>query len=200
MKPLLKTILSRELHDPKVAIYDWLKKYNIKNYTLNDRGEIDVDGDVKLCYRNITEIPPFIRFGVVKGDFYCYNNNLTSLEGAPKKVGGVFACHDNELTSLKGSPREVKGDFTCYYNQLTSLEGAPEVVGGSFYCYSSNLTSPEGAPKEVGRDFDCNDNDLTTLKGAPKEVGGGFYCSHNKTQFTKDDVRKICKVGKHIYV
>ena len=158
MKPLLETILSRTLHDPKIIIHKWLEDHKVKNYTLNDKGEIDVDGDVNISYMNIKEFPSYIQFGVVKGYFNCYCNNLTSLRGCPRVVKKSFYCHNNNLLSLKGSP---------------------ETVGGSFYCSFNNLTSLEGAPKIV------------------KEV---FNCRKNTTQFTEDDVRKVCKVKDKIYV
>ena len=104
----------------------------------------NVPGDLYLSGLGLTQLPPM---GVVGGDFYCSNNQLTSLEGAPEKVGG---------------------DFSCSYNQLTSLTGAPKEVGGGFYCYSNQLTSLKGAPKEVGGDFFCDNNPLprgTTYKG-----------------------------------
>ena len=53
MKPLLETILSRKLHDPRAIIYKWLDEYGIKNYTLNDKGEIDVNGDVNLRKKDL---------------------------------------------------------------------------------------------------------------------------------------------------
>jgi hypothetical protein len=42
---------------------------------------------------------------------------LTSLEGAPKEVGGNFYCPNNQLTSLEGAPKEVGGSFWCYNNR-----------------------------------------------------------------------------------
>ena len=137
MKTLLETILSRKLFDPKVAIYDWLEKYGIKNYTVNDKGEIDVYGDVDLDGYNLTEFPSYIQFGTVKGGFYCYNNKLTSLEGVPKVIEGGF---------------------------------------------------------------DCSHNNLKDLKGSPREVGENFDCSLNSTQFTENDVRKVCRVRMRIIV
>ena len=58
----------------------------IKNWTLNSEGLVDVDGDVNLNRKKLTKIP--IRFGKVTGRFNCSDNNLNSLEGAPKSVGG----------------------------------------------------------------------------------------------------------------
>ena len=100
---------------------DWLDKMKIKNYTINKDLTINVDGSVDISIQELTYIP--VQFGVVKGDFYCYNNKLTTLEGSPKEVGIHFNCSHNELTTLIGSPKEVKGGFHCYYNELTTLEG-----------------------------------------------------------------------------
>ena len=74
--------------------------------------------------------------------------------------GGDFNCYDNKLTSLQGAPREVSGDFSCYDNILTSLEGAPREVGENFFCSRNNLTSLEGGPREVGGNFDCRNNNF----------------------------------------
>lgn len=67
------------------------------------------------------------------GDFYCYGDQLTSLEGAPAHVGGGFNCNNNQLTSLKGAPAYVGGGFYCHNNRLTSLYNVhrhlPEVHG-----------------------------------------------------------------------
>ena len=87
------------------------KRYDIKNYTINTDGSIDVDDDVDLSYRKLTKIP--LNFNKVSGNFWIRNTNLTSLEGCPKEVGGGFYCSDNNLTSLKGCPKEVMGYFYC---------------------------------------------------------------------------------------
>ena len=58
---------------------------------------------------------------VVPGDFYCRNNQLTSLAGAPVKVGGYFDCRNNQLTSLEGIPRSINGIFSITVNATTPL-------------------------------------------------------------------------------
>ena len=98
------------------------------------------------------------------------------------------------LTSLEGAPKAVGGDFDCSENYLTSLKGAPKTVRGGFYCTSNKLTSLKGAPKTVGVDFDCSRNKLTSLEGAPEKVGGDFYCYGNKRKFTEAEVRAVCNV------
>ena len=80
------------------SIQDICKQYNIKNYTINPDGSIDVDGDVSLNYKNLTELP--LRFNKVTGYFYCRFNQLTTLKGSPRWVGGSFYCNYNQLTIL----------------------------------------------------------------------------------------------------
>ena len=98
---------------------------------------------------------------------------------------------------------KVNGDFNCSYCKLLkSLEGSPKEVGGSFICTCcKSLKSLEGAPKKVGGDFYCSGcNSLTSLEGSPKEVGGHFNCSHCNKQFTEEDVKKVSKVKRYIYI
>ena len=154
-----------------------LKKCINGTYTINDDGSIDVGGSVNLSRKKLTKIP--FNFGKVSGDFYCYNNQLTSLEGSPNTVGGGFYCYNNKLTSLEGAPNTVSGGFDCYNNQLTTLDGVPNTVGGGFYCNGNQLQSLEGSPTKVGGDFYCSSNNLTTLEGAPNNVGVNFYCYNN---------------------
>ncbi len=102
-------------------IIDICNKYNIENYIINPDGSIDVNGNVELYKKGLTEIP--LKFNRVSGYFSCSDNKLTSLIGSPEHVGGSFYCSDNQLTTLIGSPSYVGGSFSCGNNQLTSLEG-----------------------------------------------------------------------------
>ena len=141
----------------------------------------------------------------VGGVFDCsYCDLLKSLKGAPEKVGGKFNCNCcNSLTSLEGASKNVGGDFNCYgCDLLKSLKGAPEKVGGKFNCNCCNsLTSLEGAPEKVGMDFDCRYcKSLKSLEGAPKEVGGGFYCRNCKVKFSEEDVKKVSNVEGKIFL
>ena len=65
------------------------EKYNIKNYTINPDGSIDVNGSVDLSQYKLIELP--LRFNKITGYFDCSNNNLTSLKGCPRWVGGNFS-------------------------------------------------------------------------------------------------------------
>ena len=112
------------------TIHDICKKYNITNYTINDDGSIDVDGDVYLCNKGLTELP--LTFNKVSGDFDCGGNNLTSLKGCPRWIGGYFWCSNNQLTSLKFSPDYIGSNFYCYNNPLTDNLCDTE-IGGYFH-------------------------------------------------------------------
>jgi len=159
------------------------KKIDYEQMRLDVLSECDENkvfsGDLDLSGTNLEKLPDLSDISVT-GSFDCSNNNLTSLEGSPKKVEGHFNCSFNKITSLEGCPREVGRIFSCSHNNLTSLEGCPKEVEGIFDCTHNNLTSLEGCPETVGGGFYCSHNDLTSLEGCPETVGGNFYCSHNK--------------------
>ena len=89
----------------------------VKQYIRNgSKGNLDVS-DLKLIV-----LPDMLKDISVAGSFYCGNNKLTSLTGAPKTVGGTFRCAYNNLTSLDGAPKTVGGDFHCYGNTVKFTE------------------------------------------------------------------------------
>jgi hypothetical protein len=171
------------IKESKKDIESICKKYNIQNYTINEDGSVDVDGNVNLVRRKLTELP--LKFGKVSGFFYCNDNQLESLSGAPLEVGGDFYCPNNKLKSLSGAPREVSGDFDCHMNILTNLEGSPREVSGDFVCYDNKLISLSGAPNKVGGHFICDDNNLTTLEGISKYISGNINCQMNQLRDVK---------------
>jgi len=193
--------LTPEEHEKRLM--DYIKEFCYQN----PDGTWSADGDVDLFNMGLIKFP--VRFKVVKGNFNCSTNNLTSLEGSPEKVGGTFDCTFNNLISLEGAPKKVGGDFDCAYNKLISLEGSPEEVEGDFICYWNKLTTLVGAPKIVrgtfdcsenkltSGTFDCSENKLTSLEGAPKEVGKDFDCRFNKL-ITLEGAPQ--KVGGEIFV
>jgi len=141
-------------------------------------GTLLVEGSIDLAGNGLTQLPELSSV-ILTGNFLCYNNQLTSLKGAPQSVGGNFYCDNNQLTSLKSGPQAVGGSFGCSNNHLTNLEGAPQFVVGNFDCNHNYLTSLEGAPQSIGEGFFCSHNDLVSLKGGPQFVGKGFCCDNN---------------------
>jgi len=106
------------------------KRYDIKNYTINDDLSIDVDGNVNLTSNGLEYLP--LKFNYVGGGFSCSNNRLKTLEGGPQTVNGNFYCNNNKLESLEGSPQTVGGYFYCTDNKLKDLEYFPEVNGNVY--------------------------------------------------------------------
>ena len=77
---------------------EWLDQCTDGTWQLNPQtGLVDVDGDFNCHDQGLSDFKG-VRFGVVRGDFWCKHNQLTSLEGAPQKVGGDFYCIDNPVS------------------------------------------------------------------------------------------------------
>jgi hypothetical protein len=120
----------------------------------------------------------------VENIFDCSNNQLKSLKGGPnkgfKEIDDSYICNDNLLTTLEGAPKEVGGYFFCRNNKLTTLEGAPKEVGGGFICTNNNLKSLDGLGS-VGKELNAKGNkDLKDWKGAEKVRG------HKTSDFKKN--------------
>ena len=93
----------------------WCEEMKIRNYTINDKGEIDVDGGVYLGGNTFKELP--YKFGRVTGFFSLEScKNLISLKNCPEII------LPNHMFNVD------------YCTNLNSLEGCPKRVGGLFYC------------------------------------------------------------------
>ena len=94
-------------------IKSWCDKMGIENYTINSKGEIDVDGSVWLNNKDFKELP--YKFGTVNSYFTISDNkNLISLKNCPYFVGGSFSCNlCPQLDSLEGCPKKIMGCFYC---------------------------------------------------------------------------------------
>jgi hypothetical protein len=109
----------------------FLDKYTDGSWSVNSEGLVDVEGSF-WCENQGLEDFLGIRFGRVSGYFWCYWNQLRTLEGSPREVVGNFDCDGNQLKTLEGAPKKVGGDFSCDGNPLISLQEAPEVIKGGF--------------------------------------------------------------------
>jgi hypothetical protein len=106
----------------------WLDRCADGSWKLDpETGLVDIDGSFNCSEQELTDFKR-VRFGTVSGYFDCDSNQLTSLDGAPERVGLSFHCYNNQLTSLVGAPEKVDRGFYCGGNQLTSLDGLPVEV------------------------------------------------------------------------
>lgn len=119
-------------------------RYGIKNYTINNDGTIDVDGNVDLSMITgdirMSKLP--LKFGNVTGNFDINGNPnfnyLRTMEGCPHTVGGNFYCTGQRLKSLEFCPKIVKGRFDCSNNNIRTFEFFPKSVA-QFRCWDNPI-------------------------------------------------------------
>lgn len=122
-------------------IEKWLNENGIKNYTINKDLTVDVDGNVNIHHRRLTEIP--IQFGRIEGSFDCGTNELTSLKGSPNYVSKYFCFSGNKITTLDYLPKYVGDYIMASFNNLKSLKCDKIYVKRLFKCDGNPL------PKEI---------------------------------------------------
>jgi hypothetical protein len=166
-----------------MTIDEICRKYDIRNYTINDDGTIDVDGYVDLYKLGLEELP--LVFNKVTGNFIAQHNPLKNLKGSPRWVGGYFDTINTMLTSLEGSPEHIEDDFMCSFNDITDLTGSPKYVGGFFHCgYNEKLINPKGCTEKIGQKFTC---DKTPIGSIFNDVDQFFLHAFNFYKIIKDD-------------
>lgn len=177
----------------------YLENIGVKDYRINEDMSVDVFGNVWLASLKLKRIP--IKFGTVFGNFICKNNELVTLNNAPKKVTGYFDCSGNSLNSLKGGPVEVEESYYCNSNGIKTLQGGPKKIGNHFIFSENFLTSLEGFPAEVGGSINGDANRIQNLKYLPNEIKGDLELDHNELvdlEFSPEIIKGdfICKHNK----
>lgn len=130
-------------------IEQWLKKYNVRNYTIRPNLVVDVDGYVELSGKHLTELP--FQFGEVTEDFWCSDNQLTSLHNVPIIVGGGFYGHYNQLTSLQYCPIKIGTLFNCLRNPLEVTEENEGSWIGAIKIHRDVFEHADGPTEEMTR-------------------------------------------------
>ena len=176
--------------------YKLYKKYksDITIVGKAESGKILINGKGTIEFTNKTAksiVNDVFEWNEIDGEFMCYNKNIESLEGFPRKVynKNTNGCAINinrcrNLKTLKGAPHTIFGTFYCIEcDSLTSLEGAPEKIAGDFNCrYCDSLKSLKGAPKYLSGSFNCAYcKNLESLEGVPDKIYGDFDCGYCKS-------------------
>ena len=123
--------IDNQFFKTKDEIVEWLNKIHIRNYTINDDLTVDThDDEVNITHMKLDCIP--VQFNIVKGIFYCNNNNLKSLKGSPRylipsKYRTAFYCYENKLTSLEYCTADIEYELVCSNNNIINLKGFPNV-------------------------------------------------------------------------
>ncbi|HEY6393699.1 MAG TPA: hypothetical protein VIX89_20620, partial [Bryobacteraceae bacterium] len=97
-------------------VQDFLTQHSIR---WEREGDYIVVKDIRLSGNHLDSLPDLSAV-IVRGDFDCSENRLTSLKGVPQRIGGSFLCWGNRLASLDGGPQEIGGDFNCSTTELYS--------------------------------------------------------------------------------
>lgn len=111
------------------------------HYSVDEYGRINVYGNcifhIHTHDMRLTEFPCYIKFNIVKGDFYAESIGVKNMSGFPSKVYGDFRVSKNRLKSLKGGPFFVKGVYQASDNKLRTIKGLPnERVAEYFRIFS----------------------------------------------------------------
>jgi len=159
----------------------------INNYTINDDGTVDVDGDVILSNLEAYDDKIPVLFNNVSGDFDVSWKGLKTLKGSPKYVGGNFDCSDNLIQSLQFCPETIEGDFICHNNKLLQkIDCFPKSVGKDVNLGYCSIRKLNNLPEEINGDFICWNNLLESDKGAPIVKSGSLLLSDNPFNTTID--------------
>jgi hypothetical protein len=124
----------------KDKIEKMLLEYGVHNFTINDDGTVDVDGDLLLWPHTLPfsmGFEEYFTFGMVNGDFHGQHNGLVTLEGLPNWVSGDYYVNHNHLTSLQHLPKYIGGDLYIHHNDLKEFDLEDTYIGGEIYAWSN---------------------------------------------------------------
>ncbi|TAL35538.1 MAG: ankyrin repeat domain-containing protein [Alphaproteobacteria bacterium] len=115
MGDFFKTLFNRKAPAPLTPVEILLKERGAK-YKRQPDGTLVVRRDLDLGFRKLESLPDLSSV-VVQGNFSCsYNETLTSLAGAPRRVDGEFRC--------KSVPLSYVGPDTLSFGTLVTDHGA----------------------------------------------------------------------------
>jgi hypothetical protein len=184
----------------KEEIVEWLNKMSISNYELIEDEEygykVNVEEDVDISKKDLDYIA--IKFGFIRGNFYCNNNKLEDLEGCPEIVKGSFWCYDNKIKSLKYFPKDVGFNINISSNKIKELKNIQKNVKGYFDCSNNEISYLKGRPKKVDGTFYFDGNNLKEIKIEEESINNLFVIDDNILDVLDDKmIRKIRRKEFH---
>ncbi len=109
----------------KKLIKSFCNRFNIKNYSINLDGSIDVYGLVNLDGYIDEELQ--IKFNIVSGYFFCSNSKINSFKNFPNFIGGEFHFKNNIIDNFYGFP-VVEGKAILNESIIKSLDGYKDSI------------------------------------------------------------------------
>jgi hypothetical protein len=187
--PIKKTLHYQELYLLKKRVKAKCDELRIKNYTINDDGTVDVNGDLNIY---------LIQDRIKKDEQNSILINFNKISGdvdISLRWGNWTRMFRGRVGQLPFTFNEVTGNFHANHNMLETLIGCPKKVGGCFDVRSNRLRTLEGSPETVGGNFDVSDNDLKTLEGLSPRIDGTLDFNSNK--ITSFDYYTDCKLTRN---
>lgn len=144
-------------------------------------------------------------------DFILANCEIKSLKGGPEYVGErMFLSHCNNITSLEYAPKQIGGEenlrtsslHVTYCTNLQSIEDCPKIVGVLNIYDTPKLKSLKGCPEKVLEINLQGLSSLTDLKYFPKSAEKVYIyecpvkslkgiCSAWKTKINRTDIENL---------
>jgi hypothetical protein len=159
----MKYIQDYKLFESRDGLTDEQRKFLDRiapgRWSVNSEGLVDIKGSF-YCYRQRLEDFLGIRFGKVSGGFYCWGNQLRTLEGSPREVGEDFNCANNLLISLEGAPEVIKHEFwfmnsSFRYNLRSFLRKMPQIKPDEIsLLLTHHFFTPEVIKKQIDQNPD----------------------------------------------
>ena len=131
----------------KAQVDEWIKDtlhLDPNDYELlliKDNGEKEPVFEIDVFHRDVNlmdfpeeQLPEFIQFKQVGGNFLCAYSHLTSTKGFPRVVDLSFDCSSSALKSLEGMPETINRDFICREMPFTEEDIRANIhVSGKVY-------------------------------------------------------------------
>lgn len=162
----MKMILEFESWELAQIQLEFCNKFMGHRWTVDDKGEIVVRGDISIINFKGKELP--VQFSDTSSNFTLKGcKNLESLKGVPRKAYEFRLESCPKILTLENSPLEVRkykiDDLT-----VKDLKGSSQEVTEVFNCSNNEyLSSFEGAPSKVNIFYASYCPMITTLFGAP---------------------------------
>jgi hypothetical protein len=121
-------------------------------------------------------------------EFYCFENQLTSLDVSNNTALTSFDCHSNQLTTLDVSNNIALTYLDCNLNQLTSLDVSNNTALTVLGCGVNQLTSLDVSNNTALTVLGCSYNQLTSFD-VINNTDLYFLNINNNNQLTSLDVR-----------
>jgi hypothetical protein len=126
-----------------VSIEEWLRRNNVKRFTIQQNGIIDVDANVNLESYQETTLP--YQFGKVTGHFYCYGSYLASFENFPSHIGGTLHLYNSHIYSFHGINHAIK----YVGGNIDTNDTATHILGMLLIDGLQHVVMDDGGPIDV---------------------------------------------------